>query len=64
MTNRFAFAGVLVSLSAHARKHGLTELEDRIAKAATAALLEIPGATDIQVLQDLAGRVSSARAAS
>jgi hypothetical protein len=44
-----------VSISAHAKRRGLVELERFVADAATAALLESPGSADLEDLKRLAG---------
>jgi hypothetical protein len=54
MDCRLTIAGLLVSVSAHAKKHGLVELEKRVSDAAMAALLELPGAGEIEELIALA----------
>ena len=50
-----AIANVLFSISAYAEREGLPELSRRVTDAATAALLEVPGATQDERIKSLAG---------
>ena len=52
MENKIAAIGVLMCVSAYAKKEGLEELDRRVANAATHAFSEIPGASGIDDLLD------------
>lgn len=49
-----SIAAVLFSVSAYAEREGLSELSMKVADAATAALLEVPGAVQNEHLKSLA----------
>jgi hypothetical protein len=49
-----SIATVLFSLSAYAEREGLSELSEKVADVATAALLEVPGAIRDERLKSLA----------
>jgi hypothetical protein len=49
-----SIATILFNVSAYAEREGLSELGKKVADAATAALLEVPGATQDERLKSLA----------
>lgn len=59
MDSKMSIAGILISVSALAKKRGLIELDERVSEAATATLLDTPGWHGVNELGQLQSAFST-----